>query len=85
MKAARSRQSLVKGLRWVFAAAVLAALVGGGLAYWDRLFGVQSAQLVEVYRTHRCRCVFAWTRALEDQGFVMKILTNCSEKTRPRS
>lgn len=73
MKAARPRQNLSKGLCWVFAAAVLAALVGGGLTYWDRLFGVGPAQLVEVYRTHGCRCVFGWKRALEDQGFVVRV------------
>lgn len=73
MKAARSRPTLAKQLRWVFATAVLAALVGAGLTYWDRLSGVRPAQLVEVYRTHGCRCVFAWARALEDQGFVVRV------------
>jgi len=64
---------VAKGLRVVFALSVFAALLAGVLDNWDSLFGPAPQRLVEVYRTHGCRCAFGWARALQAQGFVVRL------------
>lgn len=68
-----SRGDLARQLRIVLVVALLAAAVGGVLAVWDPLFGVPPIQLIQVYRTHGCRCVFGWAKTLEAEGFVVRL------------
>jgi hypothetical protein len=74
-KAAKaSRPTLAKQLRIVIVVALLAATTGGVLIVWDFLpFAVPPVRLIHVYRTHGCRCVFAWAKTLEAEGFVVRL------------
>lgn len=68
-----SRGDFARQLRIVLVAALLAAAVGGVLVVWDPLFGVPPIRLIQVYRTHGCRCVFGWAKTLEAEGFVVRL------------
>ncbi len=71
--AKESRRDLARQLRIVLGVALLAAAIGGVLAVWDPLFGVAPERLIQVYRTHGCRCVFGWAETLEAEGFVVRL------------
>lgn len=64
---------LGRGLAWVGAAAVLSASATVLLGQLDELRGIAPEQVVEIYRTHGCRCVFPWARALEAEGFIVRL------------
>ena len=69
-----SRPSLARHLSIVLAVALLAATVGGVLTVWDSLpFAVPPVRVIQVFRTHGCRCVFGWAKTLEAEGFVVRL------------
>lgn len=69
----RARQRITRDLRVVVAASVFVSAIVGGLIVWQRLFPIPPERLVEVYRTHGCRCVFGWVKSLEASGFVVNV------------
>ena len=63
---------LVRQLRWWLMAAFLIAAITGVSAIWGELFPIPPEQVVKVYWTHSCRCVFSWMKELKADGFVVK-------------
>mgnify|MGYP001143823547 CR=1 FL=1 len=65
--------SLAKQLRLVLAVSVLVAAIAAIMIGWEQLSPIPPERLVKVYRTHGCRCAFAWAKSLESEGFVVRV------------
>lgn len=68
-----SQPRLAKQLRIVLAAALSVGVFGAVLVSWEQLFPVPPERLVKIYRTHGCRCAFAWADSLKAEGFVVRL------------
>ncbi|MBB6094965.1 hypothetical protein HNQ60_003852 [Povalibacter uvarum] len=62
-----------RSLAIVAGCAAITAGIAAGLSYCDALLGIEPQELVTVYRTHGCRCAFAWARELENRGYVVRL------------
>lgn len=65
-------QRLVKQVLWVLVLAILAGLGAGVMATWDRWVPSSPEQVITVYWTHNCKCVFGWIDSLKAAGFDVK-------------
>lgn len=66
---------------WIILAMVCSALAGV-LTQWPQRFpGPVPERQVVIYRTHGCKCAFAWVRQLEASGFVVTMYEPESLKT----
>lgn len=68
-----SPPNFAKQLRIAIVAVLLVGIVGAVVVSWERLFPIPPARLVKLYRTHGCRCAFAFADTLEAQGFVVRL------------
>ena len=65
--------NFAKQLRIAIVAVLLVGIVGALLVSWEQLFPIPPARLVKLYRTHGCRCAFAFADTLKAQGFVVRL------------
>ena len=63
----------MRGLKLVACIAIAGAGLFVLLGKLDEIRGIAPEQVVEVYRTHGCRCAFSWARELEAEGFVVRL------------
>lgn len=68
-----SKSSLKKQLLIVVAVALAFGAVSMVLLSWEHLFPIPPERLVKIYRTHGCRCAFAFADSLRAEGFVVRL------------
>ncbi len=85
-KSAKAAPPDLKKQLWiVFGVALLAGAIAAALVNWDFLNATPPEQVIRVYRVHGCRCVFPWARALEAEGFIVRLSeTETLKHTRAR-
>jgi hypothetical protein len=77
--------NLKKQLWIVFGVAILVSALAVALMNLDFLRSIPPEQVIRVYRVHGCRCVFPWARALEAEGFIVRLSeTETLKNTRTR-
>lgn len=71
--AAAVQAELTRRLRIAVALSALAAIVAGVLVQWDALLGHAPERVINIYRTHGCKCAFEWAKTLEAHGYIVRL------------